>query len=440
MPLTIGGPVVAWFCTRIRIALSADRCFWSVFVPVRTECMENTVRPRFPGLIGLFCLLMACAHSCLGQPPPSRENQRQAARAFEREGKVADAEVEWRSLLTSQPSDPEAFAHLGLLEARQEHYKEAIVDYRKALSLNPKMPNLRMNLGLSLFKSGDLRAAIETFEPLLKSEPKSSPEALRLVTLIGMADYGLGFYASSVPYLKEAAVGDPQNLQLHMMLAHSCLWTKQYQCVLDVYRQILALNAESAEADMLVGEAYDELKNDEGALTEFQAAVKADPKTPNVHFGYGYLLWKALKFEEAQKEFQSELANDPEHALALAYLGDTEMRASRSDESLQHLEHAVRIQPLIEIAHLDLGIIYESRGRNDDALKELKKAEKLRPEDPTIHWRLGRFYQSVGRKAEAKSEFDRARNLQQADEQSLREKLHQVDSKPAEQKGDADPK
>ena len=69
------------------------------------------------------------------------------------------------------------------------------------------------------------------------------------------------------------------------------------------------------------------------AIAEFQAAVKADPKTPDVHFGYGYLLWRALKFDEAEKAFRAELANNPEHPLALAYLGDTEIRLHRSGRS-----------------------------------------------------------------------------------------------------------
>jgi tetratricopeptide (TPR) repeat protein len=240
-----------------------------------------------------------------------------------------------------------------------------------------------------------------------------------------MAHYGLGDYPASIPYLKQAAAADPQDLSLRMTLAHSCLWSKQYQCVLDVYREMISLNAESAEADMLVGEAYDELKNDEGAQAQFQAAVKADPKAPNVHFGYGYLLWKVIKFDEAQKEFQAELANNPEHSLALAYLGDTEMRAKQYEDAVANLQHAIQLQSSIPIAHLDLGIIYESQGRKEDSIREFEAAEKLTPGDPLVHWRLGRFYRAAGRTVEAKAEFDKARGLQQSEEQSLREKLHQ---------------
>ena len=397
-------------------------------------------------LIGLFpriavlLFITVCMVNCFGQQAPHRDSQRQSALALEQQGTVAEAEAGWRALLQSRPNDSEAYAHLGLLEARQNHYKEAIVLYRKALSLNPRVPGLRLNLGLSLYKAGELQSAIETFETLLKSEPKSSPEALRLKTLIGLADHELGHYEASIPYLKAAAAGDPANISLRKTLAESCLLSKQYQCVLDVYREIVTLNPESAEAHMLAGEAYDELKKDGEALAEFQEAVKADPTTPNAHFGCGYLLWRLLRFDEAEKEFLSELSINPEHSLALAYLGDTEMRRNGLDEAVPHLEHAIRIQPSIEIAHLDLGTIYEGQGRKDDALRELKAAERLSPDDQLIHWRLARFYQSMGQKAEAKSEFAKTQNLQQEKDQSLREKMSQVKAKPTGQSVDTDPK
>ena len=112
-------------------------------------------------LIVVSCLTAVCVAHCSGQPAPSRESKRQSALALEQQGDAAGAVAAWRSLLASQPSSAEAYAHLGLLEARQEHYKQAIALYRKGLSLNPSFPNLRINLGLSLFKSGDLRGAIE---------------------------------------------------------------------------------------------------------------------------------------------------------------------------------------------------------------------------------------------------------------------------------------
>ena len=371
-----------------------------------------------------------------GQNATAGSSLQSAALSLEQQGRLSDAEAAWQALAKSNPSDSEALAHLGLLEAREEHYKEAIPYYRKALALNPKMPGLRMNLGLAYFKGGDLRLAVSTFQPLLQAAPKDSAEAERLTTLIGLADYGLGAYADAVPHLKQAIATDPQNLPFRMMLVRACLRSKQYQCVLDVYREILTLNAESAEADMLAGEAYDEMKNEAGAIAEFQAAIKADPKAPDVHFGYGYLLWRQMKFDEAETEFKSELANNPDHPYALTYLGDTEIHLNHSNESVKYLEHAVQVQPSIALAHLDLGIAYEGQGLTDDALREEKSAEKLSPDDPTVHWHLGRLYQSLGQKVEAKTELEMTQNLQKKKNESLREQMNQIEPKSVGQNAD----
>lgn len=391
--------------------------------------MEMCVKRSVKRGIALTMILAMPAVGCYGQTAAAADNQRQAAIALEQQGDTAGAEAAWRAFLKLHPANAEAYAHLGFLEARQEHYQEAVPLYRKALALNPAMPGLRLNLGLALFKSGALNEAVQTFTPLLKSQPRSSPEALRLITLIGLAHYGLGEYKEAVPYLKEATAGDPQNLPFRLALAHSCLWSKQYQCVLDVYHEILTLNAESAEADMLAGEALDEMKDSAGAAQQFRAAVKADPREPNVHFGLGYLLWGLMQYEEAAQEFQAELANNPDHAQALAYLADTDMRLSHPDVAPTLLEKAIRNDPKIALAHLDLGILFSDAGRKEDALRELKIAEKLTPGDQNVHYRLGRFYQSMGKKDEAKAEFDKTRGLQKAADQSVFDKLHEAQAK-----------
>jgi len=388
----------------------------------------------------VFVILLASAVNSPGQQVTQSEGPKQSALELEKEGKTTEAEAVWKAIVKSNPNNSEAYAYLGLLEARQEHYKEAIANYRKALSLNPKIPGLRLNLGLSLFKAGELRSAIETFETLLRSGTITPPEKLRLVTLIGMAEFGLGNYAASVPYLQQAAAGDPKNPSLRMTLAQGCLLSKQYQCVLDVYHELLSLNADSAEAHMLAGEAYDELSKDSEAVAEFQAAVKDDPAPANAHFGYGYLLFRLSRYDEADKEFRAELAMNSEHPLALAYLGDTEIHLNRPDQAATYLEHAVRVQSSIAIAHRDLGTIYDGQGRKDDALRELTTADQLSPDDSSIHWALGRLYKSMGRTAEANAEFAKTKNLQQAKDQSLRETMHQVDGKPAGQDGDIEPK
>jgi tetratricopeptide (TPR) repeat protein len=76
---------------------------------------------------------MTILASCLSQMAPA-SNPRQTAASLEQLGKFSEAEAAWHAVLKAQPSNSEAYAHLGFLEARQEHYKEAVAFYRKALA------------------------------------------------------------------------------------------------------------------------------------------------------------------------------------------------------------------------------------------------------------------------------------------------------------------
>ena len=365
---------------------------------------------------------LAASH-CGGQTATAQDPERASALTLEAQGNIPEAEAAWQVVLKAHPEAAEAYAHLGLLEARQANFKEALPNYRKALALAPAMPGLRLNLGLALFKAGDFKETILTFQPMLKEQPADSDEAQRLNILMGMAHYGCGEYAEAVPYLKKATSRDAQNLPLRLVLAHSCLWSKEYQCVLNVDHEILALNAESAEADMLAGEAEDELKNRPGAIEQFRNAVKANPKEPNVHFGLGYLLWTQRQYVEAIDEFQAEIANDPGNVQALLYQGDAELQLNRGDLARPLLEKAATLKGDSSLAHLDMGILDSEAGRKEDALREFTQAAKLAPEDTNVHWHLGRLYLILGKKDLAKAEFNKVSALHKAENDALLNKL-----------------
>lgn len=380
-------------------------------------------------VVGLALLAVHCA----GQAATSPSSMRQAALALEQQGKNDEAEAAWRSILKIHPNNPEPYAQIGLIEARQEHYREAVPYYRKALAINPNVAGLRLNLGLALFKAGQLKEAVPEFQLLLKSAPPTSPDNQRLTILLGMAYYGLADYPKAAPYLEQAADRDPNNLPLLLALAQSYLWTRQYQNVLSVYHRILILNSDSAEADMLAGEALDELKDAAGATSMFREAVKANSKEPNAHFGLGYLLWKQERYPEASTEFQAELVNEPDHAQSLVYLADSYIEMNRSADALPLLQKAVKIAPSIGLAHVDLGTIAADAGRNDDALRELTLAEKQMPDDVNVHWHLGKLYRAMGKKDAAKAEFDKAQTLNRTANEDLYKKMSAAGAHPEQQ-------
>ena len=376
-------------------------------------------------LAGLILLAAAGSYGTVTAQTAPEQN----ALALEQQGKTREAEAAWTGLSDRDPANPIPWAHLGLLAARQEHFLQAAGFYKKALALNPEMPGLRLNLGLALFKNGDYREALVFFTPLLKEQPDVSEEKQRLTVLIGMAHYGLGDYAAAAPYLREASARDVGNLTLLLTLAHSCLLSKQYPCVVDAYHRMVVLNADSAEAHILVGEALDEMKDSAGAIREFRAALRANPQEPNAHFGLGYLLWTEKQYPEAAQEFQAELADVPGYTQATLYLADSYVQMNEMDKAQPLLEALVKNNPSLALARLDLAIDEEESGHKDAALRELQAAAALDPKNVNVYWRLGRVYRSMGKEAEAKKEFDRARSLNEAADSRLLEVLQKDQGK-----------
>jgi len=375
------------------------------------------------GILSAAFLLFLLPGPAQSEPLTSASAQRQAAIALEQQGRLPEAEQAWRAIAQSNPRNAEAYAHLGLLAARRDNYEQAIPLYRKALALNPAFPGLRMNLGLALFKGDHSKEAIHEFATLLH-DPKTPPaQALRLQILIGMAHYGEGEYAEAIPFLKQAAAADPHNLPLRLVLAHTCLWSKQNQCVLDTYREILTIDPDSAEAYVLAGEAMDAQKNTTGAIEQFRLAIQANPRLPMAHFGLGYLLWTQKAYDDAAKELQAELDVNPDYPQAMLYLADIRVKAGRFEEARPLLEHVAKADPTLSLAHLDLGIVLSESGQNQDAVKELKEAARLDPSDTDAHWRLARIYRTMGETDAAEKEFAKTKELKDAAHEDLYQKL-----------------
>jgi len=225
-----------------------------------------------------------------------------------------------------------------------------------------------------------------------------------------------------VPYLQTSVEQSPTNLQLRLTLAQSCLWATNYSCALEEYHAILQQDPNSAQADMIAGEALDGQGDVAGAVTQFEAAEKASPTMPNVHFGLGYLHWKQGHFAPAEAEFQKELAINSQNGEAATYLGDIEVRNNQDGDARAHLELA-KLQPGADrLTFLDLGILDARSGKQQDAEAEFERVIAMAPKDPDAHWRLARLLQAMGRKDEAAKELETVRQLHAGkDQQSLQQ-------------------
>ena len=381
------------------------------------------------GLISICMIgvaLMATPFLTAQEESPAQIRGR--ALALEQAGQNFEAEEAWSAISKADPANAEALAHLGLLEARQQHYEEAIGYYRRALGIHADLPGLQVNLGLALFKAAQFPDAIRSFSAELTNHPGDT----RLTILLGMAHYGMKDYLVAIPYLQRALEGDPGNLTLRTTLAHSCLWSRQYQCVVKVQEEMRALNADSAEVDLLAGEALDRMQDSDAAMKALRAAVVANPKEPNVHFALGYLLWTQSRWADAANEFDLEIQNDPQNGKAQVYRADSWVRQGAFAKALPELQRLAAGDPSEPLVHLDLGMAFAKAGKGEDAIRELKMAIESDPEDAEPHLQLANVYRSMEKAGEkmdvANAEVDKAKRLSAANHPSLQELIDSIEN------------
>lgn len=353
------------------------------------------------------------------------QDEASLAITLEREGKYAEAATQWQAVVQREPRNAAAWASLGLDLARGQDYAKAVAAYKKAAALNPKLPGLQLNWGLAEFKRNHLAEAIAPFRAALAADPNN----IQARTLLALSYYGTGDFAAAVKEFQPLAKADPENAELHRLLAQSCLSAKQFSCALEEFRWLLQRTPDSAATHVLMGEALDGLGRTSEAIAEFTEAAKAEPKTPNVNFGLGYLYWKSHQYEEAGRSFEAELANGADHAQALAYLGDIELKNGNPEKALERLRKATILNGKLRLAFVDMGVILTEQQKYEEALAALKHAEKLDDLQPDVHYRLGRLYQAMGKTAEAQREMARVKELHEKDEEDLARKMN-GDKKP----------
>jgi len=389
------------------------------------QSMIPRIKPVGLGLIPVCTLAIALVASpTLTAQQEDSSSSRSRAMTLEKQGQSTEAEQIWSAIAKADPRNAEALAHLGLLEARQEHYDIAIDFYRSALAIDPNLPGLQMNLGLTLFKASQFPDAIKAFS----AEIKKHPDDPRLTILLGMAHYGMKDYLVAIPYLQRAAERDPQNVTIRLTLANSCLRSRQLQCVLDTHKEIQQLNADTAEADMLAGQALAQMQNKAAAEHEFREAILKDPREPRLHFALGYFLWSERKWAESAAEFQLELQNDPQATDAQVFLADSWVQQNEFVKAASLLESLTVSEAYAALVHRDLGIIYANEKRTEDAIRELTAASEADPEAPEPHLQLAKLYQAANQQSDASKELMKARTLHPQSLPSLEEVIDAAQS------------
>jgi serine/threonine-protein kinase len=177
-----------------------------------------------------------------------------------------------------------------------------------------------------------------------------------------------------------------------------------------------AVDADPALAEAYTSRAFVRLAYDWdwlGAQSDFQQAIRLNPKYPTAHQWYASYLMQMGKFSLAKAEIEEAHNLDPLSPIISANSGLYSYYEHNYDDAIAKYKVTLQSDPDFWVARHYLALAYVQKGRHQEAIAELRKLIKAPPAGPIpdqvveaeceASSSLGFAYGMAGKKAEAQA-------------------------------------
>jgi Flp pilus assembly protein TadD len=147
------------------------------------------------------------------------------------------------------------------------------------------------------------------------------------------------------------------------------------------------------------------------AASNFEQALRIEPKSATARNGLGAGLLAGGRFDEAIRELKEALRLDPGHPNARLNLAKALVAKGDSNNGVAELETFLQQNPNNADAQAALGLVYFQQQRYEAALPHFEQAVRLRPEDADARTNLGGLLAIRGDLAGAIRVFEQALTL-----------------------------
>lgn len=263
------------------------------------------------------------------------------------------------------PGDPAVAMILANLFLEQSDPAKAEAVYREGMSKAPDDPMMRYNLALALIRQGKLDEAELELNRLVELSP-ADPTAPRALAYLGQIAYSRNQPERAVSYYQRAIALAPDDARYHYNLG------------------VILLR----------------MRDDHGALSAFEKALKAGGNDPAVFQALAAAFEKVNQPTLASKALEKALLVNPQSVESLFQLADLYHRQKDLLHAAENYRKIVNITPgdqNTREALLRLGRVYREMERYQDSADILSRASTLAPEDAAVQYELGLTYRKANR-------------------------------------------
>ena len=298
------------------------------------------------------------------------------AYAAHRDGRLADAERDYRATLDADPVHTDALHLLGVLRHQQGRHEEAVDLVGRAVALRPDDAGLQLNLGNALKALGRLDGAIERFRNALSLAPEFPLAHYNLGNAYALA----GRHADAVDAFERSLRLQPNDASTYNNLGNALHATGRSDEAIAAFSRALALRPGHAGAHNNLGMALAAIGRPDEAIDQFRAALTAQPNYVAAYFHLGNTLDAVGRHAQACTAFESALALQSAFPPALLGLGNALAAQGQHAQAIPRFERAVGLDPQLALAWLGLGNAHHALGAHDAALRAFDQTLRLRPD------------------------------------------------------------
>jgi len=316
-------------------------------------------------------------------------------------GNLDQAERDFRQVLEIDPQAGAAYANLGVVYMRRKEWSKALGELQKARKLMPQVAGVRLNIGLAYYRQSEFLKAIPEFEAVVRAQP----DAQQARYLLGQSYFFADRWTDAVATLEPLWEQESGNLQYLYMLSNAAYRAGRKELDERAGAQLLKVGGDSPEYQLIVGEYYLNREEYDAAMKQFEAAEKANPMLPFVHFYMGRAHMGKQEYTQAREEFLKDAAIEPDVALNYDEIGNSYWLTEDDVNAEKNYREALRKDPRRVNSMLGLAKIYQRGQKYEAALAEADAALKVDPERTDAHYVRGQALLHLGRKVEAKKEM-----------------------------------
>jgi tetratricopeptide (TPR) repeat protein len=253
---------------------------------------------------------------------PTLEGLVAAAQQAQAANDYASAEKAYKQAVRIEPSMPELWANLGLMQQQAGDLPSAILSFQKANHLNPALYVPNLFLGIDLVRTGKAPEAI----PFLTKAEKINKTDPQTPLALGRAYFAAGKFSSAATEFAQATSLDPS-----LGAGWFALGIARLNQVEEDARIMSSENKSSAFAGALYAESLEKQTRFNEAATLYRSLLSSQPQPPCIHSDLGFALLRHRDAAGAATEFAAERTTHPECGLAL--LGQARMAIDSEDNA-----------------------------------------------------------------------------------------------------------